>query len=146
MNKTVKTIAWVCLVLGLLGVAVDVGVYVKGRSLVVQVQESMTNGEFPTFKGRFSDVDDEDWDKDSFDRSEWFADGGMMGGRRGFDTFSNSHGYLPGIRDGRFGFALPFLFLASGPVLAIVGAVILIINRTPKVEASSEKKAKSKKK
>jgi hypothetical protein len=71
----------------------------------------------------------------------------MMDGKRGFDTFSNSHGYLPGMRDGgfgNFGFALPLLFLASGPILAIVGAVILIVNREPK--QVDEKKVKSKKK
>ncbi|MDO9545522.1 MAG: hypothetical protein Q7J07_02085 [Pelolinea sp.] len=152
MNKTVKTIAWICLVLGLLGMAVDVGVYVKGRSLVAQHQEAFEVGEMPAFRSRFTDVDgdiDDDWDKGSVDRSDWFADGGMMSGRKGIDTFSNSHGYLPGMRDGGFGsvgFALPFLFLVSGPVLAIVGTVILIVNREPKIEDSSVKKEKSKKK
>ncbi len=150
MNKTVKTIAWICLVLGLLGMAVEVGVYVSARSMVAQYQESIVSGEFPMFKSRFADgdIDDEDWDKDSFDRGEWFASGGMMDGRRGFDTFSNSRGFLPDIRDGSAGraiFALPFLLLAGGPVLTVVGAVMLIVNREPKVEGNKAKKANKKK-
>ena len=50
MNKTVKTIAWICLVLGLLGLAVDLGAYVFGRSVAVRIQESIKAGEFQTFK------------------------------------------------------------------------------------------------
>lgn len=150
MNKTVKTIAWICLVLGLLGVAVEVGVYVRARSFAAQFRESVEAGEFPMFKSRFADgdIDDEDWDKDSFDRSEWFAHGGMIEGRRGFDTFSNSRGFLPGMRDGsvgRVGFALPLLLLAGGPVLIVVGAVTLIVNRETKVEGNKGKKTSKKK-
>ena len=150
MNKTVKTIAWICLVLGLLGVAIEVGVYVRARSFVAQLQESVEAGEFPMFKSRFSngDIDDEDWDKDSFDRGEWFAHGEMIEGRRRFDTFSNSRGFLPGMRDRNVrhvGFALPFLLLASGPVLTVVGAVTLIVNREPKVKGNKAKKTSKKK-
>ena len=150
MNKTVKTIAWICLVLGLLGVAVEVGVYVRARSFAAQFQESVEAGEFPMFKSRFADgdIDDEDWDKDSFDRSEWFAHGGKIEGRRGFDTFSNNRGFLPGMRDGsigRVGFALPLLLLAGGPVLTVVGAVTLIVNRETKVEGNKGKKTSKKK-
>jgi len=150
MNKTVKTIAWICLVLGLLGVAVEVGVYVRARSFVAQFQESVEAGEFPKFKNRFADgdIDDEDLDKDSLNRSEWFAHGGMKKGRRGFDTFSNSRGFLPGMYDGgigRVGFAIPLLLLAGGPVLTVVGAVTLIVNREPKVEGNKGKKTSKKK-
>jgi len=150
MNKTVKTIAWICLVLGLLGMAVEVGVYVRARSFAAQFQESIETGEFPMFKSRFADgdIDDDDWDKDSFDRDEWFAHGGMIEGRRGFDTFSNSRGFLPGMRDGSVGrvsFALPLLLLAGGPVLTVVGAVMLIVNREPKVTEPKAKKASKKK-
>jgi len=150
MNKTVKTIAWICLVLGLLGMAVEVGVYVRARSFVAQFQESVEAGEFPMFKSRFADgdIDDKDWDKDSFNRGEWFAHGGIMESGRGFDSFSNSRGFLPGMRDGSVGrvsFALPFLLLASGPVLTVVGAVMLIVNREPKVKETKGKKASKKK-
>jgi hypothetical protein len=156
MNKTVKTIAWICLVLGLLGVAVEVGVYVRGRALVAQFQESVESGEFPMFKSLFADgdkdgdIDDEDWDKDSFDRSGRFALGGMMDIRRGFEIFSNNRGWLSGMHDGSFrriGLVFPLLLLAGGPVLTVVGAVMLIVNRTPKVIVESkDKKEKSKKK
>ncbi len=155
MNKTVKTIAWICLVLGLLGMAVEVGVYVRGRALVAQFQESIEAGEFPAFKGRFADmdedgdIDDEDWEKLPSDRGEWFHFDGMRGGRKSLNTFSNSHGWLSSMRDGnigRAGFAILFLLLAGGSVLTVVGAVILIVNREPKVSDSKEKKEKGKKK
>ena len=153
MNKTVKTIAWICLVLGLLGMALGVGAYVYGRSRIAQFQEAIQAGDIPAFKGHFGDVDEdfdiEEWKDGSFNKSEWFTHGGMMDGRRGFDTFSKSSGLLPGMHDGSFGrvgFAFPFLVLASGPVLTVVGAVILIVNREPKVSDSKEKKEKSKKK
>jgi len=152
MNKTVKTIAWICLVLGLLGVTAEVGAYVYGRSRITKYKEAVEAGEIPAFKGHFADVDEdidkEDWDKDSFDRSKWFAFGGMMDGRKGFYTFLKSRGLLPGMRGGSFGrvgFAFPFLVLASGPVLTVVGSVILIVNREPKASDSKEKKEKSKK-
>jgi hypothetical protein len=155
MNKTAKTIAWICLVLGLLGVAVEVGVYVRVRSLITQVREAVEAGEIPAFKEHFADVDGdedidkEDWGKSPFDRSGSFAFGGMMDSKRGFDGFYNSRRGLPGMRDGSIGhvgFAFPFLLLASGPVLTVVGAVMLIVNREPKDEDSKEKKVKSKKK
>jgi len=157
MNKTVKTIAWICLVLGLLGVAVEVGVYVRVRSLITKVREAAEAGEIPAFKEHFADVDGdedkdidkEDWEKSPFDRKGLFAFGGMMDSKRGFDGFYNSRGGLPGMRDGSIGhvgFAFPFLLLASGPVLTVVGAVMLIVNREPKAEDSKEKKVKSKKK
>lgn len=46
-NKTIKTIAWICLVLGLLGVAADVGVYVRGRIWASEMQEANAFGEMP---------------------------------------------------------------------------------------------------
>ena len=153
MNKTVKTIAWICLVLGLLGMAIGVGAYVYGRSRIAHFQEAIEAGDIQAFKGHFSDSDGdfdiEEWKDGSFDKSEWFTHGGMMGGRRGFSTFSKSCGLMPDMRDGSFrrvGFVFPFLVLASGPVLTVVGAVMLIVNRAPKVSDSKEKKEKGKKK
>jgi len=153
MNKTVKTIAWICLVLGLLGMAVGVGAYVYGRSRIAQFQEAIQAGDIPAFKGHFADSDGdfdiEEWKYGSFDRSEWFTRGEMMDGRRDFNTFSKSSGLLSGMHDGSFGrvgFAFPFLLLASGPVLTVIGAVTLIVNREPKVSDSKEKKEKGKKK
>ncbi len=156
MNKTVKTIAWICLVLGLLGTAVDVGVYVRGQSLMAQFQEAFEAGEMPAFQGRFNNaekdggVDRDNLQENAPDRDGEIQRGGMLSGGRGFNTFSNNRSGFPGgMRDGSFGrggFVLPFLFLLSGPVLAVVGAVMLIVNRTPKKEASNEKKEKNKKK
>ena len=153
MNKTVKTIAWICLVLGLLGMAVGVGAYVYGRSRIIQFKEAVDAGEIPAFKDHFADSDEdfdkEEWKDGSFDKGEWFTYGGMMDRRRGFDTFSNSRRGFTGMRDGSFGhvgLAIPFLLLASGPVLTVIGAVILIVNREPKVLDSKEKKEKGKKK
>jgi len=149
MNKTVKTIAWICLVLGLLGVAVDVGVYDFGRSLVTQLQGSIEAGEIPALIGKFTNMDEDDWGKRSFNQGGWFRDGGMMDSRRDFDTFFNHQRLFSGMHDGSFrsiGFAFPFLLLMSGPVLTVVGTVMLIVNREPKDSDSKEKKEKSKKK
>lgn len=153
MNKTVKTIAWICLVLGLLGVTAEVGAYVYGRSRMTEFHEAIEAGEIPAFKDHFfdadGDIDQEEWEENFSDRDGWFAFGGMMDGRRGFDTFSKSSGRLPGMRSssfGRVGLAFPFLLLASGPVLTVIGAVMLIVNREPKESDSKDKKEKSKKK
>jgi len=153
MNKTVKTIAWICLVLGLLGVTAEVGAYVYGRSRITQYKEAVEAGEIPAFKGHFADIDEdfdeEEWEEHFSDRGGWFAFGGMMSGGRGFDTFTKSSGRMSGMHGGSFGrvgFALPFLLLASAPVLTVVGAVMLIVNREPKSSDSKEKKEKSKKK
>jgi len=153
MNKTVKTIAWICLVLGLLGVTAEVGAYVYGRSRITQYKEAVEAGEIPAFKAHFADIDEdfdkEEWEESFSDRGGWFAFGGMMDGRRGFSTFSKSSGRLHGMRGGsigRVGFVFPFLLLASGPVLTVVGAVMLIVNREPRVSDSKDKKEKSKKK
>lgn len=153
MNKTEKTIAWICLVLGLLGVTAEVGAYVYGRSRITQYKEAVEAGEIPAFKDHFfdadGDFDEEEWEEKFSDRDGWFAFGGMMDGGRGFNTFSKSSGRLPGMHGGSFGsvgLAFPFLLLASGPVLTVIGAVMLIVNREPKDSDSKDKKEKSKKK
>ena len=154
MNKTVKTIAWICLVLGLLGLAVDLGAYVFGRSVAVRIQESIKAGEFQTFKKCLGDVDDDgdidehDCEERPADRDGWFKSGGLKDGGRGFTTFSkNSGGFHSklGGHFGRIGLAIPFLLLASGPVLTVIGAVTLIVNRESQDSGNKGKKAKSKK-
>ena len=153
MNKTVKTIAWICLILGLLGVAVEVGLYVRGRSLVAQMQESIASGEYPPGWGRFGGLhEDEDFkgqrgdleDTDGggelhrmlLNRDGRFPFGGAMGGARG--------GVARGIF-GRPAFGIIFLILAAGPVLMVIGAVTLVVNREPKMGEDKRKKSKSKK-
>ena len=162
MNKTVKTIAWICLVLGVMGLAVDVAMYVGARTMAARVQEAIEAGEFPVYQGRLGDRDiddDGDVDKDDMDawRSDsdgWFPFDEMMGGARGAFGAFDSHGGFPGMMDGvysgrssfrRIGFGLPLFLLASGPVLTTVGAVMLIVNREPKKKIAPGKKAKSKK-
>ena len=139
MNKTVKTIAWICLVLGLMGLAVDVGVYVRGRALVSGYKERIESGDLPAFKNNFGDID-EDGDVDMDDMETWRGDRdgklGFTGGRRGRDGFD---------RFGHGSFALPLLLLASGPVLTVIGAVMLIVNREPVDKTESKKKTKTKK-
>ncbi|MCD6576654.1 MAG: hypothetical protein J7K66_01415 [Anaerolineaceae bacterium] len=143
MNKTVKTIAWICLVLGLLGVAVEVGAYVRAQSFVAHMRETIRAGEIPAFKGHFADIDadgdidKEDWEKAPFYRSKPFAFTGMMDGRRAYNALPVGHIGLV---------FLPFLLLASGPVLTVVGAVTLIVNREQKAENSKKKEDKNKKK
>jgi hypothetical protein len=147
MNKTVKTIAWICLVLGLMGIAVDVGAYVYGRSVAARVQESIESGDFEELRKRIGDVDD-DGDIDDDDRAEWpvdrkgaFKAGARMGYRTGFGVSNKMQGGFGRIRGG-FGF--PLLLLAAGPVLTVVGAVMLIVNREPKPPEVEEKKTKTK--
>ncbi len=121
MKKTVRTIAWICLVLGLIGVAVDVGIYVNNRAGAAQMREAVAAGESPNPKGRFEDLNQEDFE--NFPRNQ----GGGNFGRRGF-----GFGYSP-------------LLLAAGPVLTVTGAVLLIVIRKPKDSDGKEKKEKGKK-
>ena len=96
MNKTVKTIAWICLVLGLLGLAAEVGAYVYGRSRIAQFQEDVETGKIPAFKDHLSDVDGdidkEEWRENFSDRDGWIKPGGMKDDRRGINPFSKNRG------------------------------------------------------
>jgi len=137
MNKTVKTIAWICLVLGLLGIAVDIGVYVKARSFAAQIADQIEAGEMP-FAGRRFD-DDEDQDADEF----------RMRPGKGDDWFMPRDGFFhfqPGMIGNRsFSIGWPLFFLAAGPILAVVGGVMLIVNREPKQSDQEQKTKKAKK-
>ena len=150
MNKTVKTIAWICLVLGLLGLAVDVGLYVHGRSMVARMQEYAASGELPNAGGRNIDGDLEKEDKNGDQKIGRLQPGragieNPTGGRRGKiagDTRIDRRNVGPGFMGGRIGF--PLFFLASGPVLTVVGAVMLIVNRDEKKPEEKNKKSKNK--
>ena len=147
MNKTVKTIAWICLVLGLMGIAVDVGAYVYGRSVAARVQESIESGDFEGIRKRLGDVDD-DGDIDDDDREAWpedrkesFKAGAKLGYRTGLGASPKMQGGFQGTRGG-LGF--PLLLLAAGPILTVIGAVMLIVNREPKPVEAEDKKTKAK--
>lgn len=145
MNKTVKTIAWICVVLGLMGLAVDAGIYFRGRAIASQMAERIEAGEIPAFGGRWTDSENsDDSDAQEFQPRDDIQKGrlplgGMRGGLDRFDARRRMAGF------GQFGFALPLLFLAAGPVLTAVGAVMLIVNREPKDKKTAPKTEKVKK-
>jgi hypothetical protein len=166
MNKTLKTIAWICIALGILGTVVDAGLVIYGRSMLAQRQaafEEIRSGNTEgsaVLPGRADICIAADKDKDGkpdggcLDISKLNrlnlpgsnpALGGMMGGR-----FAGGPGSrLADRRMGGIAF-LPLFFFALGPVLAIIGMVILLVNREPKkepqvVEASTKPEAKTEK-
>lgn len=132
MSNTIKTIAWICLILGLLGLATDIGMYVHGRTMAAQFAERIEAGDFPGFQGKFRNEDsDEILPGDGFERRGRGVRPLIPGRRGGFGD--------------RFGFGLPILYFAAGPILTVVGAVMLIVNREPKVEQAKPKKAEKQK-
>ena len=171
MNKTVKTIAWICLVLGLLGLAVDAGAFIYGRRMAAQMRAALAAGGYPAFgerfrddfgesgkdgfRGRFGDAD-EDGDVDEDDLQMWRSEhdgqipfGGMpgIGMRGGFAPSSNRASFARDMHCRSIGRGFGFLFfvLVAGPVLTVIGAVMLIVNRAPKTTDEKGKKSKSKK-
>lgn len=157
MNKTIKTIAWICLVLGILGTTLDAGAFLFARKAFSsrqanfeEMREQYDAGELPRFK---SCLDEEGEECDALNRygskPGVFTQRGdfgscmtggigqmSMGGQRtsGWGSHPMGGGYL----------ALPFLMIAGGPVLLVVGAVMLIVNREPAKENKKEKSKKSK--
>ena len=151
MNKTVKTIAWICLVLGLVGTVVDAGVVLRGRQMINQAKEPFEAGEMQALGRRFNDanekgdIDREDLENRDFDRDGRPPLGGMMDGKSGFGNFSNLQRHYPGMGTssfGRSGLGFLVLMFVGGPVLAVIGAVILIVNREPKIKIVAKEKAK----
>ena len=158
MNKTVKTIAWICLVLGILGTVLDAGAFMFARRAFIsrqanfeEMQEKLDAVELPRLKSRrdadSDGKDDADLERNPKDRLDnnpggFFPrrnfSGGMISGvqrNTGRGSRPMSCGLL---------IALPFLMMSSGPVLLVVGAVILIVNREPVKEEKKEKSKKSK--
>ena len=150
MSKTVKTIAWICLVLGLLGVAVDAVVLVRAQSIRANVAERIASGEMPSTKGQAADKDNDsesnnDENKPGLGRGQ--KQNFLPGGRRDAASGKISFKRDPGKAGRRgFGFGLPLLFVAAGPILVVVGAVTLIVNREPKKKETEAKKSMKKEK
>lgn len=154
MNKTLKTIAWVCLALGLLGTAVDAGALVFGRKIAGERQaefDEMRAEIQPgsTAAGKNTCIA-EDADKDGKPDGDCLtvqapvqpegAQPGIIGRPVRRAMLSKMRGDFGGCRFRLFGF-LPLFFMALGPILVVVGAVILLVNREPKVkEAVKEEK------
>lgn len=151
MNKPLKTIAWICLALGLLGTAVDAGMLVFGRNLaavrqtaIEDIKDQNRSGNIPNAKNTCIAVDADQDGKPDGDclQIQAFGQPGQPGaGQPGFvgrlqqrDTRLGMRGGFAGRRMAVRGI-LPLFFLALGPILLVVGAVILLVNREPKKTA-----------
>lgn len=153
MNKTVKTIGWICLALGALGILVDAGAVLAATQFrterlaaIEEISESIQNNERPA-RSELCIAEDADGDGkpdgDCFQRSDVTKgllprqDGqpgrGLMRlPRAGFD------------RRAGIGFGgLPIFLFALGPILAMIGAVMLLVNREPKEKAETTAEEKT---
>jgi len=153
MNKTLKTIAWICLVLGLLGTAVDGGMLVIGRKLAAERQTAFETWQNKNQPGTVADARStciaEDADQDGKPDGDCLQQQAPGQPGAGHPAFSgrlmqrNSRLGMRGSFAGRrmaFHGVLPLFFLALGPILLVVGAVMLLVNREPKETASKEEK------
>jgi len=137
MNKTVKTIAWICLVLGLLGIAVDVGMVVRAQTLRARVAERIEDAELP----------------EATDKGDGGKGQGPGGSREWPGNQDGKVAPIGGISRGNRGrlgrnarrSGLPLALIAAGPVLAVIGGVTLIVNREPKNKDSKSPTKKTKK-
>lgn len=160
MNKTLKTIGWICLALGLLGILADAGALVLGQQWIADRQtaaeefrSALTEDELPK-AGNYCLSKDEDGDgKPDSDclqlpaiRDGFARRGGMRPGSGLMQIRRPSMGNFGVVRP----LGAPIFFLTLGPILAVVGAVILLVNRTPKqqteVPAEKNKSGKDKSK
>jgi hypothetical protein len=153
MNKTLITIAWICLVLGLLGTAADAGILIYGGKLIAErrtafetLQGRNQTGNAAIAKNMCIAVDADKDGKPDGDCLQHRTPGQPGAGMPAFGRLLFQRGMHPGMRGGfagqrtAFRGILPLFFLALGPVLLVVGAVMLLVNRTPKDTASQVKK------
>ena len=145
MNKTLKTIAWICLALGLMGTAVDAGMLVFGRTLagekqtaIEAIQNAKQTGNVPNAKNTCIAEDADQDGKPDGDCLQLQAPGqpGQPGAALPFRRaiVQKMRNNMDGRRFNGRGI-LPLFFLALGPILLVVGAVILLVNREPKKAA-----------
>jgi hypothetical protein len=148
MNKTLKTIGWICVALGLLGILADAGALVIGRRFAADrlaaIEEFQENAQERASiqPGALCIAQDADGDGKPDgdcvqrpDRLQGFSSG--QGSRIGGGMMQSPR--LAYNRRASIGFAgLPIFLFAMGPVLAVVGAVILLVNREPKKETVVE--------
>jgi len=168
MNKTLKTIAWICLTLGLLGTTVDAGMLVVGRKLVAvrqtaveDIKNQNLSGNMPNAKNICLAEDADQDGKPDGDCLKQQAPGqfwqfgqrkqpgqpdqkGIGGSESGKQPFRRNmmrmmRNNMDSPRMAGHGILL-FLFLALGPILLVVGAVILLVNREPKKATVKEEK------
>jgi len=146
MNKTLKTIAWICLVLGLLGVAADAAALVFGRTLLERrgAQLEETRETIREVAGDWREhpcLSEGEEGKIVMDR-ECLEERGFSKRRIVRGVMPGGHSAL-GIRKPSAGFwILPLLLFAAGPVFVVIGSVMLVVNREPEAEKKKQEKAK----
>ena len=145
MNKILKTIAWICLALGLLGMVASAGALIVGRTLLAN-RQAVQSGDNPAAGSKCIAEDANKDGKPDGDCLKLQAPGqpGIGGRPIRRSMLLRLHNNFKGRRFGGFGL-LPLFFVASGPILAVVGAVILLVNREPKAVVVKEEKEIKKK-
>ena len=153
MNKTLKTIAWICLALGLLGMVASASALIVGRTLLAN-RQAVQSGDNPAAGSKCIAEDANKDGKPDGDCLKSRAPGqpgqpgawqlGIGGRPIRRSMLLRLHNNFEGRRFGGFGL-LPLFFVASGPILAVVGAVILLVNREPKAVVVKEEKEIKKK-
>lgn len=147
MNKTLKTIGWICLALGVLGILADAGAFVLGlqfaeyrQTAIDEMREAAQESGKPALE-QLCIAEDADGDGkpdgnclQQPERPLRFAP--RQDGRAGRGLLQLPR---PGIdRKGALGInRLPIFLFVLGPFLAVVGAVILLVNREPKEKAAT---------
>jgi hypothetical protein len=150
MNKTLKTIAWICLVLGLMGTVVDAGILVAGikmaagrQTAIEDIKDQNQTGNMPNAKNICIAKDADQDGKPDGDCLKMQAPGqpGQPGAGQPFRRamIQKMRNKMDVRRNNGRGILL-FLFLALGPILLVIGAVMLLVNREPKKAEVKEKK------
>ena len=144
MNKTLKSIGWICLALGVLGILAGSVLLVLGQQWTADRQA--TAEELRTFiiEGKLPKASDyclaKDKDGDGKPDSDCLQLPAIRDGfsRRGAmmpqGGLIQMRGNRPGGNRLGFGGGGLMLFFAPGAVLAVIGAVILLVYRTPKTQ------------
>lgn len=151
MNKTLKTIAWVCVVLGIMGMLAILAILGFGQinSADRRAQTLYSVMKTPEFNlaEYTSDCILENEEGESYINAECIApkERNLTSRKLAIPrlrpqgrifSFRPQRGFLP-YQPSSPSFFLVLLF-ASGPVLTAVGAVILIVNREPRKKENGE--------
>ena len=145
MNKTIKTIGWICLALGVLGILAGGGVFLLRQQWIADRQTTaeefrvtLTEGELPK-AGNYCLAEDEDGDGKPDGVCLQLPALREKFSRRGAMRPENRLMQIPRTRLSANRFSMGgglILLFALGPILAVVGAVILLVNHTPKQQTA----------